>query len=68
MALLSVALFVHFGPTRLFPIYFVFSAALLAIIFIDFKHQIIPDVISLPGIVLGLAVSFVNPFVSWQDA
>lgn len=68
MALLSLALFGYFGLTVLFPIYFVFFAALLVIIFIDFHHQIIPDVISLPGIVLGFAVSFVNPFVSWQDA
>lgn len=68
MALLSLALYQHFGLTILFPIYFVFCAALLAVIFIDFQHQIIPDVISLPGIVLGLCLSFVNPFVTWQDA
>jgi len=68
MALLSLALYVHFGMTVLFPVYFVFCAALLVIIFIDFAHQIIPDVISLPGIVLGFAVSFFNPFVTWQDA
>lgn len=30
-------------------------AALIAISFIDFDHQIIPDVISLPGIVVGVA-------------
>jgi len=40
----------------------------LAIIFIDFHHQIIPDVISLPGIALGFAVSFLNPVLNWQDA
>ncbi len=68
MALLSLALFAHFGPTLLYPIYFLFAAALLVIICIDFRHQIIPDVISLPGIVLGFALSFVNPFLSWQDS
>jgi leader peptidase (prepilin peptidase)/N-methyltransferase len=68
MALLSLALYQHFGLTLLFPIYFLFCAALVAVIFIDFQHQIIPDVISLPGIVLGLVLSFVNPFVTWQDA
>ncbi|HIJ89713.1 MAG: prepilin peptidase [Desulfobulbaceae bacterium] len=68
MALLTLALYQHFGLTILFPIYFVFCAALLAVICIDFQHQIIPDVISLPGIVLGLGLSFVNPFVTWQDA
>ena len=68
MALLALALYQHFGLTVLFPIYFLFCAALLTVIFIDFQHQIIPDVISLPGIVLGFALSFVNPFVTWQDA
>jgi len=68
MACLSVALFLHFGPTRLFGIYFVFCAALLAIFVIDLQHQIIPDRISLPGIVLGFAFAFVNPLVSWQSS
>jgi len=68
MALLAVALFRQFGPTWPFGIYFVFCAALLAIFVIDLHHQIIPDVISLPGIVLGFAVSFVNPLVGWQSS
>jgi leader peptidase (prepilin peptidase) / N-methyltransferase len=68
MALLSLALFHKFGLGAAFAIYFPFAAALLAIIFIDIKHQIIPDVISLPGIILGFLLAFVNPLVSWQDA
>jgi len=68
MALMALALYQHFGLTILLPIYFLFCAALIAVIFIDFQHQIIPDVISLPGIVLGFVLSFVNPFVTWQDA
>ncbi|HCC55303.1 MAG TPA: prepilin peptidase [Desulfobulbaceae bacterium] len=68
MTFLALALYQHFGFTILYPVYFVFCAALLVVIFIDVQHQIIPDVISLPGIVLGFALSFVNPFVSWQDA
>ena len=66
MALLSLVLFGKFGLTPAFGIYFLFTAALLAIIFIDAEHQIIPDAISLPGIALGLLFSFVNPLVSWQ--
>jgi leader peptidase (prepilin peptidase)/N-methyltransferase len=58
----------HFGFTLLLPIYFVFCSALIAVIFVDLQCQIIPDVISLPGIVIGFALSFVNPFVIWQDA
>lgn len=42
--------------------FFVFTSlayALIVIVFIDLDHQIIPDWITLPGIVAGLAVSFV---------
>ena len=68
MAALSLALFYRFYFTLTFGIYFVFCAALLAIIVIDFYHQIIPDSISLPGIILGFAASFVNPLVTWQSS
>lgn len=68
MACLSMALYARFGPSLAFVYYFPFLAALLAIIFIDIDHQIIPDVISLPGIVLGFAGSFFNPLVSWQQS
>ncbi|MFP7753967.1 prepilin peptidase [Thermodesulfobacteriota bacterium B35] len=68
MALLSAALYARFGAGITFACYFPFLAALLTIIFIDIDHQIIPDVISLPGILLGFALSFVNPQVSWQQS
>lgn len=68
MALISAALFYRFSLAPIFGIYFVFCAALLAIIFIDFYHQIIPDTISLPGILIGFAFSFINPTLSWQDS
>jgi leader peptidase (prepilin peptidase)/N-methyltransferase len=66
MALLSLALCRTFGLGVSYVVYFTFCAALLAIIFIDLHHQIIPDVISLPGICLGFAASFVLPTLSWQ--
>lgn len=68
MALLSALLMHRFGPGFEFFLYFLFVAALLVIIFIDIHHQIIPDVISLPGIVLGFAGSFFNSQVSWQQS
>ncbi len=68
MALLSLALFHRLGFSPLLPFYFLFLAALLAIIFIDIHLQIIPDRISLPGILIGFASSFFNPLVSWQEA
>ena len=68
MALLSLALYTKFGLSFEFFFYFLFTASLLAIIFIDIHHQIIPDVISLPGIVIGFAGSFINSQVTWQQS
>lgn len=68
MALLSLALYTKTGLSFEFFFYFIFLAALLVIIFIDTAHQIIPDVISLPGIAIGLAGSFFNSHVAWQQA
>jgi leader peptidase (prepilin peptidase)/N-methyltransferase len=68
MALLSGALYRHFGLSFALFFYFLFVAALLSVIFIDLHHQIIPDKISLPGIVIGFLGSFLNPLVSWQQA
>ena len=48
--------------------YFIFSAALITIIWIDIQHQIIPDVISLSGIIAGFGFSFLSPVVTWQDS
>jgi leader peptidase (prepilin peptidase)/N-methyltransferase len=50
------------------PVYWLFAAALIVITFIDFDHQIIPDMISLPGIVVGFLCSFAVPWVSWADS
>lgn len=65
---LAVAIWMALGPGLAFAGYFAFAAALVVITFIDLDHQIIPDVISLPGIALGIAVSFVSPLVTPVDA
>jgi len=54
----AVILFARFGVTPELFVYFVFAAALIVITFIDLRHRIIPDVISLPGIPIGFAASF----------
>lgn len=66
MGLLSLALWHYFGLSSAFFIYFPYVAALLVIIVIDLHHQIIPDVISLPGILCGITASFFLPGLSWQ--
>src|ERR1043166_911485 len=52
-----VRLFHRFGFSPAFGVYAVFVAALIVVSVIDLDHQIIPDVISLPGIVVGVACS-----------
>jgi leader peptidase (prepilin peptidase)/N-methyltransferase len=66
--LVALALTLRFvlSPTTL--IYFIFISALLVITFIDLKYQIIPDVISLPGIGIGLLASLVLPSISFLDS
>ena len=68
MALLATAVVFRFGVTVTAAGYFYFCAALLAIIWIDIRHQIIPDVISLPGICIGVIFSLINTFIGWQDS
>ena len=59
--LLAVALVWQFGPSLTSLGYFAFAAALVVITFIDLDHQIIPDVISLPGVLVGLLFSLLSP-------
>jgi leader peptidase (prepilin peptidase)/N-methyltransferase len=62
-ASLTVALFYKFGLGPAFLTSFIFVAALIVISFIDLDVMIIPDVISLPGIVLGLVFSLAGRYV-----
>lgn len=45
-----------------------FVAAMVALIFIDFDHQILPNGITLPGMALGLALAGPRVDVSFLDA
>jgi leader peptidase (prepilin peptidase)/N-methyltransferase len=58
-ALASLILFLKFGFSLSYLFYFLFVAALIVITVIDLYHQIIPDVISLPGIGVGLIASLI---------
>jgi len=67
-ALLFTAVSFRFGVSGQTAVYWLLSAALVVITFIDLDHQIIPDVISLPGIPIGFACSFFLPHLTWQDS
>jgi leader peptidase (prepilin peptidase)/N-methyltransferase len=66
--LLFALVFYYFFLSWATPVFFVFMSMLVVITFIDLDHQIIPNVISLPGIVLGFFASFLIPWVPWVDS
>ena len=71
-ALLALLLFLKFSLTLSFLIFFIFTAVLIVITFIDLDHQIIPDILTLPGIpIFFLAAIFLldRPWkIPWLEA
>lgn len=66
---LLFALFLYrFGFHPATPVAWLLVALLVTISLIDLDHQIIPDIISLPGILIGFLCSFALPWVSWQSS
>ena len=63
MASLAVALYYQFGFGLAFFVSFVFVAALIVISFIDLDVRIVPDVISLPGIIAGLLFAVIGRYL-----
>ena len=59
--------YLSFGPSPRLIAALIFLAGLLAITWIDLDHQIIPDVLSLPGIVVGLLMSLAPGGIGWKD-
>jgi leader peptidase (prepilin peptidase)/N-methyltransferase len=61
--------YVLLGPTPEFLIAAALLGALIAITAIDLQHQIIPDVITLPGIAVGLVANCLLPAgVGWVQS
>lgn len=59
-AMMTLLLFLKFGLSLNFFIFFIFTAVLIVITFIDWDHQIIPDILTLPGIpIFFLAAVFI---------
>jgi leader peptidase (prepilin peptidase)/N-methyltransferase len=72
--LLSLSVFIHFYPDYgQYMVFLIFVSALIVISFIDLSHQIIPDIISIPGIIAGVIVTIIFSLVSkyqitWYDS
>lgn len=69
---INAALYLYFfwqhGLTAEFFIFSFISSCLIAVFFIDLDFMIIPDTITLPGIIIGFAVSFVPGGLDWIDS
>lgn len=66
--LMAAGLFLKFGVSPEMPIYFIFIASLLVVTFIDIDYQIIPDIISIPGILIFFAASFLLSDITYIDS
>jgi len=60
-AVLFVSIYAKFGLHLNLLYFLILTCGLIVATFIDFEHQLIPDSVSLGGIVLGLAASFFFP-------
>jgi leader peptidase (prepilin peptidase) / N-methyltransferase len=55
--LLYVLLYLRFGVTTTFAAYALLTSALVIVAFIDLDHKIIPNIMTLPGMAVGLSLS-----------
>ena len=64
----SLLAFLRQGLSLEYAAELAFVAAMVALIFIDFDHQILPNSITLPGAAIGLALAGPRPEMSFRDA
>jgi leader peptidase (prepilin peptidase) / N-methyltransferase len=71
--ILYAAVFMHDvigrnGPTAALPFDLAFVSAILALIFIDAEHMILPNAITYPGIVFAMVARLLLPFLMGTNA
>jgi leader peptidase (prepilin peptidase)/N-methyltransferase len=66
--LIYLIIYLIYGLSIQSLIYIILSSALIIIAFIDLNEQIVPDVISLPGIVIGFIISFFVSYISFVNS
>ncbi len=67
-ALLFISLYLRNGLTWNLLAEAVFISLVIPLIFIDFRHFILPNAITLPGMLIGLVLSPLQPLERWQDS
>jgi leader peptidase (prepilin peptidase)/N-methyltransferase len=67
-AILAVAVYLRFGLSLVALRYAFLGCALLAAVFIDLDHQIIPDVVTLPALGFGVATAFLLGWCSGVES
>ena len=66
--LIYLIIYLGYGLSIQSLIYIILSSSLIIIAFIDLNEQIIPEAISLPGMVIGLILSFFVPYISFINS
>jgi len=67
-AALTLMLFIKFNLSLNFFVFFIFIAVLIVVTFIDLDHQIIPDILTLPGIPLFFLTAVFLVKIPWQES
>ena len=60
-ALLFLGLALRYGPTWELLAALIFGCAMIVVTFIDLDHRLIPDAVTLPGVLLGFLSAAVSP-------
>lgn len=64
----SLVSFLRHGPSLEFAVELAFVVAIVALVFIDYDHQILPDSITLSGLVAGLVLAWPREAITVIDA
>ena len=65
---LFVAGYVIYGWTPLLAVRLAFACSMVVLFAIDLRHHILPNVITVPGIVVGFALSLILPVPGWKSS
>ena len=65
---LFVAGYAIYGWTPLLAVRLAFACAMVVLFAVDLRHHILPNVITVPGIVIGLLVSLFLPTPGWRSS